>query len=391
MPGSHDNPREESGAHRLAVLLRKSATESVNDERDQVAWRELLSSAHAEDTRSLRRHRFRPWMLAPVAAGLVLVGLVGLRAFSSSPLLFTLDGHEAVRPDVAAEGEQTRALEFSDGSSVRLLSAGRLRVTSTDADGATLSLVRGRVDAEVRHRPSAHWRFELGPYVVQVIGTRFSATWDPEAGEAGLDLIEGAVSVAGPGISSPITVQGGQRFSGNQVGNYNVQSRALTEAAPAVDPAMPPAPAAAAKPRVTIDSARAPSHPSRERPTCAWSGLVSRGQFADIVAAAHAMGVENALATCPAQSLFVLADAARYQGQFEISRDALLAIRRRAPDQAGKAAFFLGRLDEARGNADAALAWYTRALENAQGTFVQEAKAGRARMAKRLSVPSSSP
>jgi hypothetical protein len=372
-------------------LLRKSATESVNEERDQAAWRELLASAHAEDARSLRRRRFRPWMLVPVAAGLVLVGLVGLRALSSPPLHFTLDGSESVRPDVAADGDRFRELEFSDGSTLSLHSAGRLRVTSTDADGATLSLVRGRVDAEVRHRPSAHWRFELGPYVVQVIGTRFSASWNPETGEMGLDLIEGAVSVAGPGISSPITVQGGQRFSGNRVGNYNVQSRVLTEAGPAVEPSAPQAQAAAAKPRPTMEPQRAPSHPVRERPVCAWSGLVSRGQFADIVAAAHAMGIENALSACPAQSLFVLADAARYEGQFETSRDALLAIRRRAPDQAGKAAFFLGRLDEARGNADAALAWYTRALENAQGTFVQEAKAGRARMAKRLSAPSSSP
>lgn len=388
---SSDSPREESGAHRLAALLRKSATESLNEERDQAAWRELLGKVHDEDARSVRGFWFKRWMLAPVAVGLGLVILLSLRAFSPPSLHFTVDGRVSGRPDVAAEAERTRNLEFSDGSSLQLGSSGRLRVIRTDPEGAVLLLERGHVDAAIRHRPSSRWRLDLGPYAIHVIGTRFSATWNPDTGDMGVDLMEGAVSVAGPGISTPVTVQAGQRFRANQVGNYNVQSRPVAEpVAPATEPPGPAA-AATAKPRQAFAEIPRVS-PPHERPTCAWTGLVSRGQFADVVAAAQTVGVETALAVCPVPSLFALADAARYQARFDLSKDALLAVRRRAPEQAGKAAFFLGRLDEARGNFASALAWYTRAMESNRGTpFQQEAKAGRVRMAKVLQTQDTQP
>lgn len=386
-----DNPREESGAHRLAALLRKNATESVNEERDQAAWRDLLCKLHDEDARSVRGFRRKPWMLAPVAAGLALGILLSLRVFSPPSLRFTVDGRVSGRPDIAADVERTRSLEFSDGSSVLLGSSGRLRIIRTDAEGALLLLERGQVDAAIRHRPSSRWRLELGPYAIQVIGTRFSATWNPDTGDMGLELMEGAVSVGGPGISSPVTVQAGQRFRANQVGNYNVQSRPSVEAM-ASQPGPPvPSAAAPAKPRQAM---AAPPHvsASHERLACAWTGLVSRGQFADVVAAAQATGIETVLAVCPVPSLFALADAARYQGKFELSKDALLVVRKRAPEQAGKAAFFLGRLDEARGNFASALTWYTRALESNPGTaFQQEATEGRARMAKLLQIQDTQP
>jgi hypothetical protein len=386
-----DNPREDSGAHRLAALLRKDAIESVNEERDQAAWRDLLCRVHDEDAQSVRGSRFKRWMLAPLAVGLGLVVLLSLRAFSPPSLRLTVDGRAWGRPDVAAEVERSRSLEFSDGSRLLLGSSGRLRVIRTDAHGALLLLERGKVDAAIQHRPSSGWRLELGPYVIQVIGTRFSATWNPDTGDMGVDLTEGAVAVAGPGISSPITVQSGQRFRANQVGNYNVQSRPTAEPAAPVAGPLVPAAAAPAKPRQALAEIPRAS-PPHERPTCVWTGLVSRGQFADVVAAAQAVGLETALALCPVPSLFALADAARYQAKFDLSKDALLSVRKRAPEQAGKAAFFLGRLDEARGNFASALAWYTHAMESNRGTsFQQEAKAGRARMAKMLQTQDTQP
>jgi tetratricopeptide (TPR) repeat protein len=80
-----------------------------------------------------------------------------------------------------------------------------------------------------------------------------------------------------------------------------------------------------------------------------------------------------------------LADAARYLGKFELARSTLLAIRKRSPADTGKAAFFLGRLEEARGNLALALGWYAQAMEgNPEPHFAQEAKAGEARIAKRM-------
>jgi hypothetical protein len=97
------------------------------------------------------------------------------------------------------------------------------------------------------------------------------------------------------------------------------------------------------------------------------------------------MGIEAALAHCPVRSLFALADAARYRQVFEISGDALLAIRRRSPPDAGKAAFFLGRLEEARGRYREALGWYSEVTPGrADRDFVEEATAARARVADRI-------
>ena len=97
------------------------------------------------------------------------------------------------------------------------------------------------------------------------------------------------------------------------------------------------------------------------------------------------MGIERALADCPAGSLFAIADAARYRSDFELSRKALLAIRRRSPADGGKAAFFLGRVEEARGNYELALRWYSEAADARQGAgFVSEARAAKTRVAKRV-------
>ena len=49
-----DCPKEESGAHRLAALLRNDAPESADGERDQAEWQRLLRSVREEDARGLR-------------------------------------------------------------------------------------------------------------------------------------------------------------------------------------------------------------------------------------------------------------------------------------------------------------------------------------------------
>jgi tetratricopeptide (TPR) repeat protein len=80
-----------------------------------------------------------------------------------------------------------------------------------------------------------------------------------------------------------------------------------------------------------------------------------------------------------------LADAARYLGDFELSKSVLTNLRKRSPDDASKAAFFLGRLEEARGNLELALDWYAQAMEGSpEPHFAQEAKAGKARIARRM-------
>lgn len=385
----HDeNPREESGVHRLAALLRKEATEIVDTDRDRLAWQRLLLATHEDDEQRMGARRFgRLRLLVPVAAGVLLLAGALFQVFSKQPRLqFVVDGRQPADGYLMSEVGRPRRVDFSDGSSLVLHAATHLRVTTTYADGATLSLERGELDLSIRHRANTHWQLDIGPYVVQVTGTHFSASWDPDVGDVGVDLLDGAVTVRGPGIGAPIILQVGQRFRANKAGNYTVETSgpAAASAEPPNEAPHPQAASPTPKTKRPVSQTVTPSSRVVEKPSCDFVGFVSSGQFEATLAHARTMGVETALAECPSRSLFALADAARYQGQFELSRKALMAIRKRSPDDAGKAAFFLGRLEEARGNLETALGWYAQAMQGkTEPQYFEEAKAGRERIGKR--------
>ena len=145
----------------------------------------------------------------------------------TAPLRFALDGHAPAGNYLMAEAERPSHVDFSDGSSMVLHPSGRLRVSNIETDGATLLLERGQVDVAIRHQPSCRWQFDIGPYAVRVTGTRFAATWNPEAGDLSVDLFEGAVAIRGPGISTPVTLRGGQQFRANKAGSYTVRRQPL--------------------------------------------------------------------------------------------------------------------------------------------------------------------
>jgi transmembrane sensor len=389
MKNRSESPKEDSGIHCLAALLRTDAIESVDREHDQAEWQRLLQRAHAEDHPARLRPR-RWWLLAPLAACAAILAL-GLHHVSGAraPLHFTLDGHEPAADYVASEAGRPRQVDFSDGSSLVLRSSGRLRVSNADSRGATLLLERGRLDASIRHRPSSRWRVDVGPYAVQVTGTRFDVTWEPDNGDFALALLDGQVAIRGPGISAPITLEVGQLFRANQTGSYTVKTQAqvapasLAVGSPGRKPAAPPSDVGQGASTEGPERAAGPSAPNR--PACDFAGPVSKGQFEATLSRARRLGIGTALAECPPRGLFALADAARYVGKLELAKSALLAIRKRSPGDTSKAAFFLGRLEEARGNLDLALDWYAQAMEgDPEPHFAQEAKAGKARITKRM-------
>jgi ferric-dicitrate binding protein FerR (iron transport regulator) len=382
-----ESPKEESGAHRLAALLRNDATVSVDGERDQAQWQRLLLATHAEDSRP-RPRSWRWWLLAPLTVGAALLAVGLLRgSWAPSPLRFTLDGRNPAADYLVSEAGRTRLVDFSDGSGLVMRSSTRLRVSDTDSHGAVLLLERGQLDASIRHRPASRWRLDVGPYTVHVIGTRFNVAWDPDRGDFGLALLDGVVAIRGPGIPAPITLEMGQQFHANKAGSYTVQkgSQAML---PAVSPPAPAPVAMPSKPeRVAVAAGpeRAASPSTSSRPACDWAALVSNGEFEATVSLARRLGIDTVLAECPPRSLFALADAARYLGKFELSKNALLTIRRRSPSDTSKAAFFLGRLEEARANLELALDFYAQAMAgNPEPHFAQEAKAGRARIERRM-------
>ncbi|MES1208761.1 MAG: hypothetical protein ABUS79_22725, partial [Pseudomonadota bacterium] len=108
-----------------------------------------------------------------------------------------------------------------------------------------------------------------------------------------------------------------------------------------------------------------------------WATRLANGDAAGIVGEARRRGVGWVLESSSSADLAILADAARFQRDGELARQALLAQRRRfaGSPRAAEASFLLGRLeDETDSGRARALDWYDRYLKEApHGTYVSEA------------------
>lgn len=307
---------------------------------------------------------------------------------------------------IEGSSDQAASLDFSDGSAFTVHARSVARIAASDAQGATLVLERGGLDARVTPRSEARWRVRAGDYEVQVVGTVFTTLWHPERQSFAVLLREGAVRIVGPEVRGAVELRAGQRFDASTGGGWRITPLDTSDAAAPADDARdePSAPratelaelgdAADSTPAVAGEGLvrpkdgkeRAPVAVSKDkgasnekqRPT--WTALVNQGQFDQVLAEAEERGVEQCFTRCTAEDLRALGDAARYTGRVALARDALLALRTRAPGEASRAAYFLGSLSESRGQAANALEWYTRSLdESSNGPLAAEARAGRMR------------
>ncbi len=276
-------------------------------------------------------------------------------------------------------------LTFTDATSVRAEPGARLRVVETKPNGARVSLEEGRLAVHVIHTTSSAWNFVAGPFDVQVTGTRFDLSWDPELERLHVDLFEGSVQIASYDGSGPLPLLAGQRFLGDaqrrtmQVSRLgsgtsselSVEAGADARAANDSTPSEEDSAAAVEAPKSVGTSV-----------SVAWSGLVSKGKFRDVVEAAEARGVSSCLSSCSAADLDALADAARYTGKNALAEQSLKALRSRFQSSSGpRAAFLLGRLAEGQGQMASAKTWYDTALgESPAGAYAGEALAGRMRV-----------
>jgi hypothetical protein len=274
-------------------------------------------------------------------------------------------------------------LRFSDGSDVLAEGGSRLRVDETYASGARVLLEKGRTSSHVVHHKMSNWTFVAGPFEVRVIGTRFDLEWDPIRERIDLRLREGSVEVRSPLADGPIVVRAGQRFRGAMA----QRSMMVTDADSPEAPEAPetPAPQAGAAPIAIAPAGAAAPKPSQRRES--WQELVAHGDFESVVTSANARGLDSCVASCGANDLRALADAARYTGRSELADRALLGLRKRFPGstQSSAAAFFLGHGQEQRSPA-AAERWYeTYLYEAPEGEYAADALAGKMRVIEKRS------
>jgi hypothetical protein len=315
--------------------------------------------------------------LASAAAAVVLVPrVVRHAALPAEPLSYLVEGG-ALGPGGAIEAasDAEPVLRFVDGTVIKLAPGTSGRLADVDARGARVSIHDGLAKVSVVPKPHARWLIDVGPFLVTVHGTVFTAAWDEAEERLDVKLERGLVSVTGPVASGPLAVRTGQHLTVT-LRQPRVLLRDIDDVdelatlSPPPPPPEAPAPAAAPEP-VATRTAR----PARAAAARSWAADLSAGDFDAIIAEAE-RDLGRALATRGTDELAALADAARYRHHDDIARRALYAQRRRFPSsaRAADAAFFLGRLEENGGGPGRALRWYDRYLdESPDGSYAAEA------------------
>jgi hypothetical protein len=412
---------EEAPARALGRLLADRATPSDG----LPAWqrlgeRNLLQAARGRASESARWPRVALGRAVVLGAGLAFVVAAGASVWrvTTTPelperLTFAVRGApqgDGTTSGLRLEGSagQPTSLDFSDGSIFTVHADSVARLAASDAHGAVFVLERGGLDARVTPRQNARWSVRAGDYEVRIVGTAFTTLWDPQRKDFAVLLREGAVRILGPEVRGEVELRAGQRFGATSGGGWSItpleelhgqepplaDKDALVRETGAADArvtspdtktpsarlAAPGSPLEARTDGSTRASSGAAPSPSREVPASQWTTLVNEGRFDQVLSEAEQRGLDSCFAACASLELRALADAARYSGRVTLARDALLALRQRAPDEASRAAYFLGSLSESRGQAAGALEWYTRSLEeDRESPLAAEARAGRMR------------
>jgi hypothetical protein len=369
----------------------------ISQEQLDDGWEQLQAPLTAAPLPAPRRPPARAWLLGfATASTLACIALLGYRLLppAAAPALrYIVEGAaQSSGTAIAAAPGQQASLRFSDDSRVVLASATKLAVTSTDARGASLVLVDGSIEVEVKHRPSTSWQFMAGPFRVKVRGTAFRLGFAAERGYFTLHMTNGLVEVFAP-TDRTIAVGAGESLE-----LFAAPPTAPTAAATVSQPAAAAPVAPEREPDSTLpgtapaggkgEAARLPArkgntHSSDRGETganlapLAWSELVASGRFSAVVADAEQRGLGVIIARASAAELSSLADAARYTKRSDLARQVLLAVRARfaGSEHARDASFFLGRLAESTTRqSEAALGWYDTYLGEApRGIYASEA------------------
>lgn len=386
-----------------ALKLGKLFHEEQRDQRDE-DWmlrceRQLLRDVRSSDALSSAAHLKSQWspyyrrgLLAAALVSTLAVGVFYLGTASSpdrttaSVISFTTGDQIALIGGSVVAEEEPKLVHFSDGSALSLRPGTRTRVGEATERGATIILEQGSVESSIIHDEDTQWKVLLGSYEIRVIGTRFTSTWEPGTGEVSVRLHEGAVEILGKGITGGVQLKAGQRFDASNDGVWKV-SAATTAPAPEVNADEPALAVEAIEPEETPSEAgevvetRAKNTGSSAREaTGSWSDLIAQGKFQEVLDAAQDRGLDGCLRACSTRNLRALSDAARYKGNTDLARRALLRLRESAPSERARAGYLLGALAEVQGQSASALTWYTRYVSEAPGgLLLSEARAGRLR------------
>jgi hypothetical protein len=322
--------------------------------------------------------------LAAAAAAIALYAALRPR----TPLAATWGDHPlAVGEWVSATEGDAPHIHFSDGSEVALSPGSRARLATLDSVGAHLVLESGTADVRVTPNHGARYRVSLGPFAVDVTGTRFDVGFRPADELFTLTLHEGKVVVSGCVLGEGRTLLAGESLSAScRAGHFEISALGAHAAAPAAASPLP-APSGELAPADTVPpSAPAESEPAPERalareagvPSATWQSLSKQGRFADAYALVESEGFPAVLGRSSVVELALLGDTARFAGKPQDALTAYQALRSRGAGSAAakQAAFSIARVhfDQRAAYADAARWFRTYLAEQPGGPLAREAE-----------------
>ena len=340
----------------------------------------------------IRRRRLRRGIaLTSVAAVVCAAGLSAkyLRhaPAGEKPIEYRVAGASVPAPIgkyVAPQARQPLALRFSEGSIVELEPGARARVARTTTHGATVLIETGGAQVNVVHRPATDWTILAGPYTVHVTGTAFNLDFESASQRFELKMQSGVVNVEGPGLSHAVEVRGDQKFV-HYVGDPNFERKDAADSADKsadVSNELPldtsPAEAAVTEMPVSHRGAITSTEGAASRDAQArtgWAAEVARGEYAAVLRKAKEKGWAQVLEGANTQDLMAVANAARFLGRTDSSREALEALRRRfkGTSAAQSATYILGRLAEPSSSKEAISLYLQYEREAPNGPLVAEA------------------
>lgn len=377
-------------AERLQRLGREVAAEQDRALSQDLSLGSVRARVIAQPVR--RPLRIKLWasaaVLAAAAAGIAVYGFSRPRA----PLAASFGDHPlAVGEWVSATEPGTPHIRFSDGSEVALSPGSRARLATLDSVGAHLVLESGAADVRVTPNHGARYRVSLGPFAVDVTGTRFDVGFRPSDELFTLTLHEGKVVVSGCVLGEGRTLLAGESLSAScRAGHFEISALgAETGGGASAAVAPPPAPSAEpvpgeqllADPMGDSEGAHNGGQPHDQAPAVvvpSWQGLSGQGRFADAYAVIALDGFEAAVSRASVTELALLGDTARFAGKPADALTAYQALRSRGAGTAAakQAAFSIARVhfDQRAAYAEAARWFRTYLAEQPGGPLAREAQ-----------------